>query len=158
MNTNSTITNCTNEEEEDKKNNSWNTFVLKWRIIIKVEKKSSFSLKNYRHHHHHSDRNIIFYLAEMILINMRIERFDTMNIDPVVIAPLSHLKFSNLFSSLFSASMRFCAHIYAYFLKSHIFVIRIFLPIFFFMSSIFFLLHKCMCRAFRFALRTYRQS
>lgn len=82
-------------------------------------------LKNYRHHHH-SDRNYIFYLAETILINMRIERFDTINIGPVVIAPLSHLKFSNLFSSLFSASMRFSAHIYAYFLKSHIFVIRIF--------------------------------
>lgn len=107
-----------------KKNNSWNTFVLKCRIIIKVEKKSSFLLKNYRHHHH-SDRNYIFYLAEMILINMRIERFDTTNIGPVVIAPLSNLKFSNLFSSLFSASMRFSAHIYAYSWKSHIFVIRI---------------------------------
>lgn len=93
-------------------------------------KKIQFLLKNFRHHHH-SDRNYIFYLAEMILINMRIERFDTINIGPVVIAPLSHLKFSNLFSSLFSASMRFSAHTYAYFLKSHIFVIRIILPTFF---------------------------
>lgn len=93
-------------------------------------KKIQFLLKNFRHHHH-SDRNYVFYLAEMILINMRIERFDTINIGPVVIAPLSHLKFSNLFSSLFSASMRFSAHIYAYFLKSHIFVIRIILPTFF---------------------------